>query len=854
MLSLHDYIAERLAEKVAERRVVVWYDESAEFAPFVEELRGGPRTAAVAPVQLGGQQVWLAEYAGSMFEVRFAVEPHIKGDTPDQTVIYLPGQKRDEDAWPLMELDLAGTKWLPMLRLLARNLLARRLTTAAVDAMLVADRKLAYPDLARIIAAGDEGSAAPSVLRSIFAGSGRADDAMMLSWLADGARDEEIAGKDALPELREIVQRSIGLGLPADADVAKLRAITTRYLLANEFRLGLSCPAPAAFDGVPVPAPSDAAESVARLAAQLRLRYPKAYPALADQVERELGLADTPIPPEALGSTDTFRCSGGALLAHCSDLVAWGAFDEALAFLSRHDGGFWLSVDVERQAAWEAVRRMAELGQLATKVRAEVESADRDPNTWVRRYTAADGWHRLDRAQRRLEAWLAQLDELPERPLRVVRHAYDDACHHMAVGFTRALTDSGWAVAGIPSQTRTFADAVAPQPKPVAYFLVDAMRYEMGLELATRLPAGAEQAVRPALAVLPTITPIGMAALAPSAAVSFSLATSRDGQRLGAEIDGTFLPGLPERKKFAAARVPGLVDLDLNELLSLPGSRLAKKIDGAQVVVVRSQEIDHAGEAGFTYQARQVMDTVIDNLARAIRRLAAAGVGNAVVTADHGHLFFGSDRDESMRIDAPGGDTVDLHRRCWVGRGGSNPPGTVRVSAAALGYASDLDLVFPAGAGVFRAGGDLAFHHGGPSLQELVIPVVTVRTATGRPAGASPDRIAVGSIPDEITNRIFTVTMTLGGSQLQLLGEGLAVRAVLVADGREVGVVGMVSRASAFDSASERLVLEPGIEDTVAFRLLDDGVAALRIVVQDPATDAELYRSPSDLPVRLGVR
>jgi hypothetical protein len=64
----------------------------------------------------------------------------------------------------------------------------------------------------------------------------------------------------------------------------------------------------------------------------------------------------------------------------------------------------------------------------------------------------------------------------------------------------------------------------------------------------------------------------------------------------------------------------------------------------------------------------------------------------------------------------------------------------------------------------------------------------------------------------------------------------------------------MVSRASAFDSASERLVLEPGIEDTVAFRLLDDGVAALRIVVQDPATDAELYRSPSDLPVRLGVR
>ena len=144
--------------------------------------------------------------------------------------------------------------------------------------------------------------------------------------------------------------------------------------------------------------------------------------------------------------------------------------------------------------------------------------------------------------------------------------------------------------------------------------------------------------------------------------------------------------------------------VSLDELLSLQPSRLAKKIDGAQVVVVRSQEIDHAGETGFTFQARQVMDTVIDNLARAIRKLAAAGVEQAVVTADHGHLFFPSDRDESMRIDSPGGDEVDLHRRCWIGRGGATPAGCVRVSAAALGYDSDLDFVFPLGSWGLQSG------------------------------------------------------------------------------------------------------------------------------------------------------
>src|SRR5690606_2706768 len=207
-------------------------------------------------------------------------------------------------------------------------------------------------------------------------------------------------------------------------------------------------------------------------------------------------------------------------------------------------------------------------------------------------------------------------------------------------------------------------------------------------------------------------------------------------------------------------------------LLSLQPSKLAKKIDGAQVVLVRSQEIDHAGETGFTFQARQVMDTVIDNLARALGKLARAGIEHAVVSADHGHLFFATDRDESMRTDAPGGETVELHRRCWIGRGGATSAGCVRVSASQLGYASDLELVFPAATGGLKAGGDLAFHHGGPSLQELVIPVLTVRTsspATRESARSSAGPVVEASgLPEAVTNRIFSVTFKLAPKQYAL--------------------------------------------------------------------------------------
>ena len=494
---------------------------------------------------------------------------------------------------------------------------------------------------------------------------------------------------------------------------------------------------------------------------------------------------------------------------------------------------------------------MAELGRLASEVKTAVSKTGGDATTWVDAYTGKEGWYRLDQAQRRLEAWVANLDDDPEeRPLGVVRRAYEDACQTMAEGFVKALVKANWTARASMHQTHIYKEVVTERPTPVAYFLVDAMRFEMGVELAGRLPKNAEVAVRPAIGALPSITPIGMAALLPGASSSFSVV--EQGGKLGALIGEAFLPDLAARRKFAAARVPSLADLALDELLSLQPSKLRKKVEGAQVVVVRSQEIDHAGEAGFTFQAHQVMDTVIDNLARAIRKLAAAGVEYSVVVADHGHLFFAVDREEGMRTDSPGGDQVELHRRCWIGRGGATPSGCVRVAASLLGYASNLEFVFPAGCGVFKAGGDLAFHHGGPSLQELVIPVVTVRLQVREASRLAASAVTATGLPVTVTNRIFSVTFILTEKQLSLGGSSMLVRPLLMFSGKQVGAAGMAIEAE-LDRATGCVTLQPGKPITVGFLLSDDSVASLRIVVQDPATDAELYRSPADIPVRLGV-
>ena len=850
MHPLHHYVLNQLADKLQARKIVVWYDSRREFSPFIAELRGGARTSHQAvSVTIGPLPARLAEYDGSMFELRAVVEPFVCGDAPECVLLYLPACERDRHGSVLMELEKAGECYEPQLKRLARNVLRQRYTDGVIDEMLTPEH-VSYEDLAR--ASSDTSSAAPpSILKSIFHDTS-GNDGLLAAWLASDVRDSEIETKEAVRELTKLVLSRLGLQLPEDATLAKLRSIMLRYVLAGEFRGDLNCTPPAALEGVPAASTKDELIALRELARHLRKNFPEAYSTMADRVEAELGLRDAKLPPDGLSTIDTFRFEERAVLAHCGNLIAAKQFDQALAIISSRENSFWLDRDVGRKAQWEACRRMAELGHLCVSVRGAVSKATGDANAWIDAYTSKDGWFRLDQAQRRLEAWIANLDDEPhEHPVAVVRGAYEEICRTMADGFTRAIVRGNWTLSTPLHQTHIYSEIVAERPKPVAYFLVDAMRFEMGVELAERLPKTTEVIVQPAICALPSITPIGMAALQPGASSSFSV-VEQDGT-LGVRIDDTFLPDLAARKKFAAARVPNLADLSLDELLSLQPSKLAKKIGGAQVIVVRSQEIDHAGETGFSFQARQVMDTVIDNLARAIRKLAAAGVGQAVLTADHGHLFFPSDRDESMRIDSPGGDEVDLHRRCWIGRGGATPTSCVRVSAAALGYDSKLDFVFPLGTGVFKAGGDLAFHHGGPSLQELVIPVLTVRMTASKPERSTAvGPVTVTGLPDAVTNRIFSVTIQLDAKNLSLFSKELVVRPLLISSGKQVGGVGMAIEAD-LDRATGSVKLQPGRPVTVAFILSDESVASLRIVVQDPATDGELYRSPNDIPVRLGV-
>jgi len=421
MHPLYEYIAKQLAERLKARMVVVWYDVRREFAPFIAELRGGVRTSDEAvTVTVSGTAARLTEHNGSMFELRAVVEPLVSGDAPAECVIiYLPGCERDRQGSVLMELEKAGDCYEPQLKRLARNVLRQRYTDGVIDEMLAPER-VSYEDLAR--ASSDTSSTEPpSVLKSIFH-STSGNEGIIAAWLASDVRDDELEVKEATRELVKLVRSKLGLELPDDAPLAKLRSIVLRYALAGEFRSDLTCAPPTALDAVPVPKSKDDEAAVGELARLLRSKFSEAYPAMADRVEAELGLRDIALPAGALGSIDTFRFEERALLAYCGELVAEKRFDQALDIIGGREHSFWLDRDIGRKAQWEACRRMAELGRLGVTVRSAVDKAAGDANAWIDAYASKDGWFRLDQAQRRLEAWVANLDDEPEeRPLGVVR-------------------------------------------------------------------------------------------------------------------------------------------------------------------------------------------------------------------------------------------------------------------------------------------------------------------------------------------------------------------------------------------------------------------------------------------------
>jgi hypothetical protein len=112
--------------------------------------------------------------------------------------------------------------------------------------------------------------------------------------------------------------------------------------------------------------------------------------------------------------------------------------------------------------------------------------------------------------------------------------------------------------------------------------------------LAERLSEALDLHLTPAMAALPTITPVGMAALLPEASSGFSVIERSN--KVAALVNNAQVATVNDRINMVKFNTPSMVDLVLSKLLRNSEKKLGQDIQDADLVLVRSQEIDTLGE------------------------------------------------------------------------------------------------------------------------------------------------------------------------------------------------------------------------------------------------------------------
>jgi hypothetical protein len=208
---------------------------------------------------------------------------------------------------------------------------------------------------------------------------------------------------------------------------------------------------------------------------------------------------------------------------------------------------------------------------------------------------------------------------------------------------------------------------------------------------------------------------------------------------------------------------------------------LKKSCGDADLIVVHSKEIDDAGEANV---GLATFETWLQHIKSAWSHLRNIGVNEFVFTADHGFLL----QDHTTR-EKPYGSKRDPSRRHILSPDARAEDGMVNVSLSALGYDGQAGyLLFRRDTAVFATGKvGTTFVHGGNSLQERVIPVLTVSHRQRPQVGIAGYLIDAEALPDLLGYSRLRVRVT-PSLQLSFVGTQALTLALRVPERPDVHV------------------------------------------------------------------
>lgn len=260
--------------------------------------------------------------------------------------------------------------------------------------------------------------------------------------------------------------------------------------------------------------------------------------------------------------------------------------------------------------------------------------------------------------------------------------------------------------------------------KKQVVIISDALRYEVAQELLLTIAKKKHIATLDvALAMLPTETKFCKPSLLPHD--SLKMVTVKDGEQ-DMEVDGALRKDTNKREQLLGKFKEGAICLDFDAVA---------KYDKAQnrewfkhpLVYIFHDSIDKVGHGGSAEDVVKACRKAIDDIEKMIPHIHDWGnVTQVIVTSDHGFLFNDIEIADNDKLPIEE-ETLERKTRYYITKSDKPMDGITKYALPSVsGMEQDLYVAVPDGTNrMMVKGGDYQFAHGGASLQEMLIPVLT---------------------------------------------------------------------------------------------------------------------------------
>jgi uncharacterized protein (TIGR02687 family) len=263
--------------------------------------------------------------------------------------------------------------------------------------------------------------------------------------------------------------------------------------------------------------------------------------------------------------------------------------------------------------------------------------------------------------------------------------------------------------------------------KQKAFVIIsDALRYECAVELKNRVLGlnrySAE--IEPMVGVLPSFTQLGVASLLPNETLSF------DGRDDSVYVDITSSKGNENRQKILrkvnerSSYINSEAFLDFNRD---DGRTFAKAND---VVYIYHNEIDATGDkAASEHKVFEAVESSFETIEKIIKQIANLNGTNIFITSDHGFLYQDTPTLESEFCSVEKPENAKRFNRRFIISETINETNCIDTfNASQLNIQGSEKIALAKSINKIRLqGGGHRFVHGGATLQEMVVPLITVK-------------------------------------------------------------------------------------------------------------------------------